>query len=97
MKFRYLTFIFATLFCSYIMAQKIISNESKLNNGMKTLSGEYHYRKMELVSGFLFTPDGKFEFYYSYGASDRNAGRSWRMLHKGPYAVRMVLWERTPG
>mgnify|MGYP000863092319 FL=1 len=73
MKFRYLTFIFATLFCSYIMAQKIISNESKLNNGMKTLSGEYHYRKMELVSGFLFTPDGKFEFYYSYGASDRNA------------------------
>lgn len=45
----------------------------------KYLSGEYIFHKMELVSAFLFTKDGHFEFYYSYGASDRMA--------KGSYSI----------
>ena len=28
---------------------------------------------MEMASGFNFTPDGKFEFFFSYGAIDRSA------------------------
>ncbi len=54
------------------MAQ-INSNNKASKVVSRTLNGEYQFRKMELISGFLFTPDGKFEFYYSYGASDRNA------------------------
>jgi hypothetical protein len=37
------------------------------------LNGEYHFRRQELVSGFKFSKDGKFQFFYSYGAIDRNA------------------------
>lgn len=37
------------------------------------VNGEYFYRKMEMVAGFNFSPDGKFQFFYSYGAADRNA------------------------
>lgn len=43
----------------------------------QTLNGEYYFRKMELVSGFYFTPEGRFEFFYSYGASDRNASGTY--------------------
>ena len=43
----------------------------------KNLQGEYSFRKMELVSAFNFTPDGKFHFYYSYGASDRSANGTY--------------------
>lgn len=37
------------------------------------IEGEYYYRKMEMASGFNFTAGGKFEFFFSYGAVDRNA------------------------
>ena len=39
----------------------------------KKIQGEYYFRKMEMASGFNFTADGKFEFFFSYGAVDRNA------------------------
>jgi len=39
----------------------------------KTIQGEYYFRKMEMVAGFNFSADGKFQFFYSYGAVDRNA------------------------
>lgn len=38
-----------------------------------TLEGEYYFRKMEMASGFNFTKDGKFQFFYVYGSVDRNA------------------------
>jgi hypothetical protein len=37
------------------------------------VSGEYYFRKQEMVAGFNFSADGKFQFFYSYGAVDRNA------------------------
>ncbi len=35
--------------------------------------GEYYFHKQEMVAGFNFSADGKFQFFYSYGAVDRNA------------------------
>ncbi|MEO6732826.1 MAG: hypothetical protein ABIN01_16505 [Ferruginibacter sp.] len=37
------------------------------------VSGEYYFRKMEMVAAFNFSADGKFQFFFSYGAVDRNA------------------------
>jgi hypothetical protein len=37
------------------------------------VSGEYYFRRQEMVAGFNFSRDGKFQFFYSYGAVDRNA------------------------
>ena len=39
----------------------------------KHVQGEYYFRKMEMASGFNFRADGKFEFFFSYGAVDRSA------------------------
>jgi hypothetical protein len=39
----------------------------------KTVPGEYYFSRQEMVAGFKFSPDGRFEFFYSYGAVDRNA------------------------
>ena len=41
------------------------------------ISGEYYFRRHELVAGFNFSPDGKFQFFYSYGAVDRNSKGSF--------------------
>ena len=38
-----------------------------------TVQGEYYFRRHEMVAGFNFFPDGKFEFFHSYGAVDRTA------------------------
>jgi len=38
-----------------------------------TLFGEYYFRKHEMVAGFNFSRDGKFQFFFIYGAVDRNA------------------------
>jgi len=37
------------------------------------IQGEYYFRRHEMVAGFNFSGDGKFEFFYSYGAVDRTA------------------------
>lgn len=37
------------------------------------IEGEYYFRKKEMVAGFNFSADGKFEFFFSYGAVDRSA------------------------
>ena len=37
------------------------------------VQGEYYFRKQEMVAGFNFSPDGKFQFFFSYGAVDRSA------------------------
>jgi hypothetical protein len=39
--------------------------------------GEYYFRKQEMVAGFNFSADGKFQFFYSYGAVDRAATGSF--------------------
>ncbi len=36
------------------------------------IDGEYYFGKMEMASGFKFS-EGKFQFFYSYGAIDRGA------------------------
>jgi hypothetical protein len=43
----------------------------------KNIEGEYYFRKMEMASGFNFSKDGKFEFFYVYGSVDRNAAGSF--------------------
>lgn len=35
--------------------------------------GEYYFNKQEMVAGFKFSTEGKFVFFYSYGAVDRSA------------------------
>jgi hypothetical protein len=42
-----------------------------------TIEGEYYFRKMEMASGFNFTKEGKFQFFYTYGAVDRIAEGSF--------------------
>jgi hypothetical protein len=37
------------------------------------IQGTYAFRRQEMVSAFHFTQDGKFTFFYSYGAADRSA------------------------
>ena len=39
----------------------------------KIIQGEYYFRKTEMASGFNFSADGKFEFFFTYGAVDRSA------------------------
>lgn len=40
----------------------------------KQFSGEYYLANVhEMAGGFNFTPDGKFQFFFTYGAMDRNA------------------------
>jgi hypothetical protein len=41
------------------------------------IEGEYGFRRQEMVAGFLFEKDGKFQFFYSYGAVDREATGSF--------------------
>jgi len=42
-----------------------------------TIHGEYYFRRTEMVAGFNFSADGKFQFFYSYGAVDRSASGSF--------------------
>lgn len=45
----------------------------------KNIEGEYYFRKMEMASGFNFSKDGSFQFFYVYGSVDRNATGSFRV------------------
>lgn len=45
----------------------------------QSLSGEYNLHVREMASGFRFSEDGKFDFYYSYGAVDRAASGTYTM------------------
>lgn len=37
------------------------------------VEGEYIFNRQEMVAGFKFSQDGKFDFFFSYGAADRTA------------------------
>jgi len=37
------------------------------------VEGEYYFRRTEMASGFNFSADGKFQFFFTYGAVDRSA------------------------
>jgi len=39
----------------------------------KIVQGVYQFHQQELVASFKFSPDNKFDFFYSYGAVDRTA------------------------
>lgn len=41
------------------------------------VSGSYQFHRQEMVAGFKFSADWKFEFFYSYGAVDRFATGSF--------------------
>lgn len=45
----------------------------------KIIQGEYYFRKTEMVSGFNFSADGKFEFFFTYGAVDRSAAGTFKV------------------
>ncbi len=42
-----------------------------------TIQGEYYFRRTEMASGFNFSAEGKFRFFFSYGAVDRSASGSF--------------------
>lgn len=45
-----------------------------------SVQGEYYFRRQEMVAGFNFSVDGKFQFFYSYGAVDRNATGTFKIV-----------------
>ena len=59
-KFLILWFLFFLFNLNYMNAQTI--------NGQYRLTGIH-----DMAAGFRFSPDGRFEFFYIYGVSDRNA------------------------
>ncbi len=56
-----------------IQCQSTTKPNTKRKN-MSTLDGVYTLNGIhDMAAGFKFTPDGRFEFFYAYGAGDRNA------------------------
>jgi hypothetical protein len=46
----------------------------------QSIAGEYRLIGIQdMAAGFKFTPDGRFEFFLMYGASDRNATGTYRI------------------
>lgn len=43
------------------------------------IQGEYYFRKTEMASGFNFSNDGKFQFFFTYGAVDRSATGTFKV------------------
>lgn len=64
---KYILLTISIFYSTYSMTQHV------------SLQGSYSFRKMELVAGFTFSKEGQFEFFYSYGASDR--------LARGTYTI----------
>lgn len=58
------------LFNLFILFLFMSTHDASAQNAFQ---GEYFFHRQELVSGFRFLADGTFDFYYSYGASDRSA------------------------
>jgi len=45
-----------------------------------SIAGEYYLEGMrEMASGFLFRPDGSFQFFFTYGAMDRFGSGKWEL------------------
>lgn len=45
----------------------------------KDIKGEYYLQGVrEMASGFLLKPDNSFQFFFSYGALDRQASGNWK-------------------
>lgn len=49
--------------------------------GQSALHGEYYFNKQEMVAGFNFSREGKFDFFYSYGAVDRSATGTFSIVN----------------
>ena len=48
-----------------------------------TVTGEYYLRGVtEVGSGFLLKPDSTFQFFFSYGALDREGSGTWKLKGK---------------
>lgn len=45
--------------------------------GQSALKGEYNFHMQEMVAGFNFSTNERFEFFYPYGALDRSATGSY--------------------
>lgn len=43
------------------------------------IQGEYYFRKTEMASGFNFSAEGRFEFFFTYGAVDRSASGTFKV------------------
>jgi len=49
-------------------------------NGLQTYIGEYYLQgQREMASGFLLKPGGDFQFFFSYGALDRQGSGKWEV------------------
>jgi hypothetical protein len=52
-------------------------------DGQTTVAGEYYLRGVtEVGSGFLLMPDSTFQFFFSYGALDREGSGTWALKDK---------------
>ncbi|MEO8446136.1 MAG: hypothetical protein ABI528_01505 [bacterium] len=58
-----------------ILAALLLLNQNNMKaQDLTDVSGEYHLRGIpEMASGFKLNPDKTFEFFYIYGAADRDA------------------------
>jgi len=61
--------------------------------GQSALHGEYYFNKQEMVAGFNFLIDSKFEFFYSYGAVDRSATGTYSITNDTLH----LLSDKAPG
>jgi len=54
-----------------------------MNEKAGAQAGEYYLRGVtEVGSGFLLKPDSTFQFFFSYGALDRQGSGTWRIKEK---------------
>lgn len=65
------------IICLFLLSLMMTTNDSI---AQKPPVGEYFFNRQELASGFRFNPNGTFEFFYSYGASDRTARGTFTVI-----------------
>jgi hypothetical protein len=60
------------------------------------IEGEYYFRRQEMIAVFKFSVTGKFDFFHSYGAIDRNAsgtftidGDTLKLIKKAAQILRL--------
>jgi hypothetical protein len=91
----------------YSLALSLACFLSSAAQNQSPLQGEYYLRGvMETASGFKLNRDSTFEFFYSYGALDRNGSGTWKQvgntvifnsLPQPPHDFALVRSEKVPG
>jgi len=68
----------ALLFSAVLIQCQTTNKQPSKQKTMTTLDGVYSLRGIhDMAAVFKFTPDGRFEFFYAYGAGDRTASGTY--------------------